>query len=73
MIGRNPLRKDFYERFQKIVEGYNLEKDRRTIEATWEALLKLMQELDDEESRFLREGLGNEEEQAIFDLLVRPE
>jgi type I restriction enzyme R subunit len=73
MIGRNPLRKDFYDHYQKIVEGYNLEKDRKTIEETWEALIKLMKDLDEEEARCLREGLENDEQLAIFDLLIRPE
>ena len=43
-----------------------------TIEKTFEALLKLVQELDEEESRAVREGL-DEESLAIFDLLKKPE
>ena len=50
---------------------YNREKDRVTIEKTFEALFKLVQELDEEESRALREGL-DEESLAIFDLLRKP-
>lgn len=49
----------------------NREKDRVTIEKTFEALFKLVQELDEEESRALREGL-DEESLAIFDLLRKP-
>lgn len=51
---------------------YNREKDRLTIERTFEALLKLVQELDEEENRAMREGL-DEESLAIFDLLRKPE
>ena len=51
---------------------YNREKDRVTIEQTFEALLKLVQELDEEESRAIREGL-DEESLAIFDLLKKPD
>ena len=43
-----------------------------TIEQTFEALLKLVQELSDEESRAIREGL-DEESLAIFDLLKKPD
>lgn len=39
MLRRNPLRQNFYERYQQIVEEYNKETDRLTIEMTFEALL----------------------------------
>ena len=42
-----------------------------TIEQTFEALLKLVQELDEEQSRAAREGL-DEESLAVFDLLKKP-
>ena len=41
-----------------------------TIEQTFEALLQLVQELDEEDSRAVREGL-DEESLAIFDLLKK--
>ena len=56
----------------EIVAQYNREKDRVTIEQTFEALLKLVQALDREESRALREGL-DEESLAVFDLLTKPD
>ena len=49
----------------------NREKDRVTIEATFDALLKFMGALDDESSRAMREGL-DEESLALFDLLLKP-
>ncbi|MGV8174503.1 MAG: type I restriction endonuclease subunit R [Methanothrix sp.] len=72
LLSQNPLRTDFQQHYQKIVEDYNREKDRPTIEQTFEALLKLVQELDDEESRAVREGL-DQESLAIFDLLKKPD
>ena len=72
LLSQNPLRTDFQKHYEKIIEEYNLEKDRRTIEQTFEALLKFVQELDDEESRAVREGL-DEESLAIFDLLKKPD
>ena len=43
-----------------------------TIEKTFEALLQIMDEMDDEESRAVREG-RNEESLAVFDLLRKPD
>ncbi|MFH0938119.1 MAG: type I restriction enzyme endonuclease domain-containing protein [Planctomycetota bacterium] len=72
LIQQNPLRTDFQEHYEKIIDEYNKEKDRQNIEAIFEALLKFVQELDEEESRAMREGL-NEETLAIYDLLVKPD
>jgi len=72
LLQQNPLRADFQQHYEKIVAEYNSEKDRVTIEQTFEALLKLVQELNDEESRAVSEGL-DEESLAIFDLLKKPD
>ena len=72
LLEKNPLRTDFQQHYEAIVSEYNREKDRVTIEKTFEALLKLVQELDEEEGRAVREGL-DEESLAIFDLLKKPE
>ena len=71
MMERNPLRTDFQQRYEEFVAAYNREKDRPTIEQTFEELLDLVQDLDQEESRAAREGL-DEESLAIFDLLQKP-
>lgn len=72
LLLQNPLRTDFQQHYEQIVSEYNREKDRVTIEQTFEALFKLVQELDDEEHRAVREGL-DEESLAIFDLLRKPD
>jgi type I restriction enzyme R subunit len=71
LLQQNPLRTDFQRHYEEIVAEYNREKDRVTIEKTFEALLQIMDEMDDEESRAVREGL-NEESLAVFDLLKKP-
>ena len=71
LLQQNPLRTDFQQHYEEIVAKYNREKDRVTIEQTFEALLKLVQELDEEQSRAAREGL-DEESLAVFDLLKKP-
>ena len=72
MLAQNPLRTDFQQHYEEIVAEYNREKDRVTIEKTFEDLLRLTKELDKEEKRAVREGLDMES-LAIFDLLKKPE
>ena len=72
MIQQNPLRTDFQKHFEQIVEEYNREKDRVTIENTFEELLRFVDSLDKESRRAMQEGL-DEESLAIFDLLVKPD
>ncbi|MBU4389187.1 MAG: DUF3387 domain-containing protein, partial [Proteobacteria bacterium] len=72
MIQQNPLRTDFQKHFEQIVEEYNCEKDRATIENTFEELLRFVDSLDEESLRAMQEGL-DEESLAIFDLLVKPD
>jgi type I restriction enzyme R subunit len=71
LLLQNPLRTDFQRHYEDIVAEYNREKDRVTIEKTFEALLKLAQALGQEEQRAIREGL-DEESLAVFDLLKKP-
>jgi type I restriction enzyme R subunit len=68
LLQQNPLRTDFQQHYEQIVSEYNREKDRVTIERAFEALFTLVQELDDEEHRAVREGL-DEESLAVFDLI----
>ncbi|MES9983564.1 MAG: type I restriction endonuclease subunit R [Candidatus Thiodiazotropha sp. 6PLUC6] len=72
MLMQNPTRTDFQKHYEEIVNDYNNEKDRVTIEATFEALLKLVDELTEEEQRAVKEGLS-EESLALFDLLLKPD
>lgn len=70
MVSQNQSRKDFLERFQKLIEEYN--SGSRNIEGFFAALVKLAQDLTVEEQRSVREGL-TEEELALFDILTKPE
>lgn len=71
MVERNPLRVDFYERYQEIIDAYNRGKDAVTIEETFRKLIEFVNSLSDEEADTKREGL-TEEQKAIFDLLRKP-
>ena len=72
MLAQNPLRTDFQQHYERLVADYNREKDRVTIEKTFEALLKFVATLDDEQARALREGL-DQPTLALFDLLKKEE
>ncbi len=71
LLEQNPLRTNFQRHYEEIVAEYNREKDRVTIEKTFEALLKFVKDLDEEDSRAIKEGL-DEESLALFDLLKKP-
>ena len=71
LMMQNPLRTDYQLHYEQLVREYNQEKDRVVIEKTFEALLKLNEELSHEEKRAIREGL-DEESLVLFDLLSKP-
>ena len=71
MINKNSNRMDFYKRYQDIIYDYNKEKDRATIEATFDDLLDFLNSLNNEEKRAAKEGL-TEESLVIMDLLEKP-
>ena len=72
MMAENPTRTNFQARYEEMVTEYNEEKDRVTIEATFQALLKFVAALGEEESRAMREGLAPEA-LTLFDLLKKPD
>jgi len=70
MIRQNPLRRNYQQEYQRIIEEYNEEKDRITIEETFAQLIKFVSELDEEQQRAVREGL-DDESLALYDILVQ--
>ena len=72
MMAENPTRANFQARYEEMVAEYNEEKDRVTIEATFQALLKFVADLGVEESRAMREGL-DPKALTLFDLLKKPD
>ena len=71
MVDENPLRVDFYRRYQEIIEEYNKGKDMLTIEEAFKNLENFIPLLSEEKARVISEGL-NEEQAAIFDILRKP-
>ena len=72
MVDRNPLRVNFYKKYQEIIEEYNKGKDAVTIEETFNKLIEFVKSLTNEEIRVKREDL-TEEQAAVFDILRKPE
>jgi type I restriction enzyme R subunit len=70
MLAQNPLRMDYYKKYQEIIADYNREKDRTTVEATFAQLVALAASLDAEQRRAAEEGLSDSE-LALFDLLFK--
>lgn len=71
MIARNPTRVDLYERYQEIIAEYNKDKDAVEVQKVMDRLFTMHDDLDHEARRFVREGLDNEDQLAVFDLLQK--
>lgn len=71
MVARNPSRIDLYERYQEIVQEYNKDKDAAEIQRVMDDLFAFNDNLNEEERRYLREGLDSEDQLAVFDLLQK--
>lgn len=72
-LKENPLRIDFYERYERIIEAYNSEQDKATIEKTFNDLIKLSQELDEKQREWIREGFANQQQMTVFEMLFKEE
>lgn len=71
MVARNPTRVNLYERYQKIVQEYNKDKDDAEIQKVMDDLFAFNDDSSEEEKRYLREGLDNEDQLTVFDLLQK--
>jgi len=71
MIKINYARIDYREKLQEIIDEYN--HPSVNLDEIFKKLVKISQELNEEEKRYMREGLKSEEELAVFDILTRPD
>ncbi len=71
MVFVNPKRIDYYERYREIIQNYNGEQDRATIEKTFLDLMDLADRMSREEQRYVREGFASDEELSLYDMLFR--
>ena len=71
LMFNNPNRVNYYEQYQKIIEAYNSEQDRSSIEKTFMELMALAQSMTQEQQRYVREGFTSDEELSLYDMLFR--
>ena len=71
MLFLNPDRINYYERYRQIIDEYNSEQDRATIEKTFMDLMDLANKMNQEEQRYVREGFTSDEELSVYDMLFR--
>lgn len=71
MLFTNPDRINYYEWYQKIIEDYNSEQDRATIEKTFMDLMNLANSMNQETKRYVREGFSSDEELSLYDMLFK--
>ena len=71
MLFTNPERINYYERYQSIIDDYNKEQNRATIEKTFMDLMDLAKSMDREEKRYVREGFASDEELSLYDMLFK--
>ncbi|MEY8517645.1 type I restriction endonuclease subunit R [Lachnospiraceae bacterium 29-84] len=71
MLFANPERINYYERYQQIIDDYNSEQDRATIEKAFMDLMDLANCMNQEEQRYVREGFASDEELSLYDMLFR--
>jgi type I restriction enzyme, R subunit len=69
MLMLNKARRNYYEKFQKMIDEYN--SGATNVDALMAQLFSFVGELTEEEHRGIAENLS-EEELALFDLLTRP-
>ena len=70
LLDQNPLRINFYDRYNEIIEDYNRGKDYKAIKEIFDELVLLLSELSEESKRAEREGL-DEDELLVFDMLCK--
>ena len=62
MVANNPLRMDYFRKYQEIIADYNRDKDRVTIEETFAKLVDLVSGLDVEGRR---DRIGTEHRELV--------
>ncbi len=71
MLFSNPARIDYYTHYRQIIDDFNAEQDRSTIEKTFMDLMDLANSMDTEQQRYAREGFSGDEELSLYDILFR--
>ena len=71
MLKKNPGRIDFYKHYLAVIEEYNRSQDKAVIEQVFNELLKTVNDMNEEQKRYVREGFDSDEELTIYDMLFK--
>ena len=71
LLFSNPARINYYDRYQQIINDYNSEMNRASIEKTFMDLMNLADSMGEEEKRYVQEGFQSDEELSFYDLLFK--
>lgn len=69
MIAQNPASQNYQDELQKIIDEYNQAHERAAIEKALQALLKLIEDVGEEEHRYIKEGLQDSQQLAVYEIL----
>ena len=71
MLARNPMRMDYYKKYQEIIADYNREKDRATVEETFATARRTGRAASTRSRSGPPRRACSEDELALFDLLQK--
>ncbi|HOX87442.1 MAG TPA: type I restriction endonuclease subunit R [bacterium] len=71
MIQVNYARIDYEERYREMLKEFT--DGQQNLDEIFARLIEFSQSLNQEDTRYLREGLEDEQQLAVFDILMRPE
>lgn len=71
MMKANPLRINYYERYQKIIEEYNADNEKDKIAIIFEQLMNLAGSMNTEQRRYASEGFNSDEEMTVYEMLFK--
>lgn len=71
LLKLNPATTEYYKHYQEVIEAYNKAQDKAEIRKVFEELLKVAQNLTEEQNRCIREGFTDVKELAVYDMLFK--
>ena len=71
MMKAKPLRINYYERYQKIIEEYNADNEKYKIAIIFELLMNLAGSMNAEQRRYASEGFNSDEELTVYEMLFK--
>ena len=71
LLKLSPATTEYFKHYQEVIEEYNKAQDKAEIRKVFEELLKVAQNLSEEQDRCIREGFSDIKELAVYDMLFK--